>query len=806
MTPALYALGKTCARRGWVVVVLWVVLAIGLAIAASGGESYSDNLTLPGTDSQQATDLLNDKFPSQANGMVPVVFVAPDGKSVEQSKYKDAITSVYDDYAHDSAVRSATSPFSSDGADQISKDHSTAYIALMLRDSPSDLTVDEAQDLLDVADPAAKAGLAVSIGGYAGEQLSKPSSRTSEVIGLSAAVIILLLTFGTLVAMSMPIATAVFGLLTGLSLVGLLSAVAQVPTTAPALATMIGLGVGIDYGLFVVTQHRHQLAEGMEPLESAARATAIAGGAVVFAGCTVIIALLSLLVAGIPIVSALGYTSAIVVAVAMFAAITLLPAMLGLLGERINNGRLPWISATGLKEEQGPWHRWAELVNRHPWPAIVAAVVLLVVMTIPAFGLTLGQTDDGADPPGTQTRESYDAIADGFGPGLNGPLLVAVDLKEPATNNQPQLEDLQDKQKQQEQAVQVGLAPTPSTSDTQKTQQQEDFLKSKSSDPRLQDLKTAMTDTKDVKSVSQPDVNDAGTAAIYQVISKSAPSDEATTDLVNDLRDNVLPNATKNQAMTAYVGGSTAGYIDLADQIGATLPLVIGLVLLLSFVLLLVAFRSLLVPLKAVVMNLLSIGASFGVVTFVFSHDKTAQFVGLEGAVPIVSFVPLMMFAILFGLSMDYEVFLMTHVREEYLSSGDARRAVVEGLAGTARVITSAALIMVSVFCAFILNGDPNIKQFGVGMAAAVLIDATVVRCALVPGIMRLLGPAAWRLPKWLDRALPEFSIEGKEWFAERDDREAKRAARCDSARAEAAELNVDGEISKLMDEPEKSD
>jgi RND superfamily putative drug exporter len=458
-----------------------------------------------------------------------------------------------------------------------------------------------------------------------------------------------------------------------------------------------------------------------------------------------------------------------VVAVAMLAAITLLPAMMGLLGHRINNGRVPGISNEGLPSEEGGWHRWARTVSHHPWLAIIASVAFLLVMAIPVLTLTLGQTDDGASAPGSQTRLSYDAISTGFGPGLNGPLLIAVDLSKPAKNDQGQLDDANDKQAQQTQAVQAGQAPPPTQSQQDQAAQQQKFLESKSSDPRLQDLKKDMEKTDDVKSVSEPNVNDSGSAAVYQVISDSAPSSEKTTDLVNDLRDNVLPAATKDQGMTADVGGSTAGYIDLASKITDTLPEVIGLVLLLSFLLLMLAFRSVLVPLKAVFMNLLSIGAAFGVVTYVFGHDWSAQLVGLDGPVPIVSYVPLMMFAILFGLSMDYEVFLMTHVREEYLSTGDSREAVVEGLAGTARVITSAALIMVSVFCAFVLNADPNIKQFGVGMAAAVFIDATVVRCVLVPGVLRLLGDSAWWYPRWLDKITPHFSIEGKEWFAQRD-------------------------------------
>lgn len=769
MTRALYGLGKFCAKHGWIVLAVWIVIFGALVFAAkSTGEKLNDNLTLPGTGSQEASDVLNDKFPSQANGSTPVVFVAPKGKKVTENKYKDAITQVYDDYKKDKNVTNVVSPFSAAGADQLSKDETVAYIGISPVTSPSDMTTDDAQEILDVADPAVKAGLAVSIGGFVGEKLSASTTDSSEVIGLTAAVLILILTFGTLVAMSMPILNAIFGLGVGLSLLTFSSAVIDVPSAAPALATMIGLGVGIDYGLFIVTQHRNQIADGMEHRESVARATAIAGGAVVFAGSTVIIALLSLLVAGIPIVSALGYTSAMVVLVAMLSSITLLPSLLGLLGHRINSLKVPFLSH-GIPEERTMWHRYAESVNRHPWRAISAAVLILGVMAIPFFSMSLGQTDDGQETPGSQVRVSYDALSAGFGAGANGPLLVAVDLSMPAENDQKTLDSFEDKQAQQSAAVEAGAAPPPSAADQQTAAEQEAFLKSKSSDPRLQTLMKDIQKTKDVDSVSQPDVNDSGTAAVYSVIPKSAPADQATVDLVKDLRENVLPAATKGQDMTAYVGGSTAGNIDLADQISDRLPEVIALVLFLSFFLLMMAFRSVLVPLKAVVMNLLSIAAAFGVVSFVFSHDWTARLVGLEEAVPIVSFVPLMMFAILFGLSMDYEVFLMTHVREEYLVTGDAHGSVVEGLAGTARVITSAALIMVSVFCAFILDGDPNIKQFGVGMAAAVLIDATVVRCALVPGIMRLMGDKAWWFPGWLDRVTPKVSIEGREWFARRD-------------------------------------
>jgi putative drug exporter of the RND superfamily len=767
MTAPLYALGHFCVRHRVLVVAVWFTIFLVLAAtAAIVGQKTNDNLTLPGTDSQKATDLLNDKFPEQANGTVPVVFQAPAGHTLDESTYENSIKDINTAYGNDKAAISDTvSPFSSNGSDQVSKDKTIAYISLTVKKSASELTADDANAILDIAQkPGEQAGMKVSIGAYVGQELSKPSTHLSEIVGLAAAVIILLFTFGTFVAMGLPVLTALFGLVSGLSVITLLGQIVDVPTSAPALATMIGLGVGIDYGLFIVTRHRDQIAKGMDVYESVARANATSGGAVVFAGTTVIIALLSLLVADIPLVTTLGYTAALVVFIAALAAITLLPAVLGLLGPKVNALKLPGLRQHHDAKPHG-WRRWATFVANHPWPAIAVSLVILVVLALPVRNLHLGQTDNSALPKDTQTRQSYDALSKGFGPGLNGPMLVAVSLSKPAQNDQKQLDDVEQQQKDQQKQQQ----DAPSKSQQEQTQQQEDFLKTTASDPRLQDLRTDMEKTSGVKSVTEPLVNTSGDAAVYTVISDYAPSSQKTEDVVNDLRDNTIPKATKGQDMTADVGGSTAGYIDLASQIGDTLPQTIGLVLLLSFLLLLMAFRSVLVPLKAVVMNILSIAAAFGVVTYFFGHHWTATLMGLDHTIPIASFVPLMMFAILFGLSMDYEVFLMSHVREDYLASEDAHKAVVDGLAVTGRVITSAALIMVSVFCAFILSGDPNVKQFGLGMAAAVAVDATVIRCVLVPAVMSLLGRSAWWMPKWLDRATPKLSIEGEEFFEERD-------------------------------------
>ena len=801
MTGPLYALGRLAVRHRIVVVLAWLaVLVVLVALAGRTGQETSDNLVLPGTDSQRATDVLTKRFSNQANGTNPIALQVPAGQKLTGSTYKGAIDDVVTAYGKDPAVLKVVSPFAS-GAGHLAKDGSIGAITLTLKDSAGDLTVDEAHAIIDVANPAKAAGVKVAAGGYLGKKVSKPSTHLSEVVGLLTAMVILLLTFGTVVAMGLPIITAIFGLACGMSVIALLGQVVDVPTTAPALATMIGLGVGIDYGLFVVTRHRDQLRGGMEVRESIARATATSGGAVVFAGSTVIIALLSLALAGIPLVTTLGYTAAVVVLIAVIGAITLMPAILGLLGRRINALPLPGMR-THHDERPHGWQRWARLVSDRPWPALVAGVVLLAVLASPLRALHLGQTDVGALPTDTQARQAYDRMSAGFGAGSNGPMLVAVDLSaKPAKADQHQLDQInqqeqQQKQKaqsqasQQEQQIAAGLEaqglapdvaqqqaqaqvqPTLDQQDQQITSQADSQRKKAeqlATDPRLQQLRKDLQATSDVKSVTQPLVNQHGTAALYTLIAASAPSSRRTEDLVRTLRDTVIPKATKGQGMTADVGGTTAGYIDLAKQITSKLPLVIGIVLALSFVLLALAFRSLLVPLKAVVMNLLSIAAAFGIVTYAFGHHWSATSVGLDGEVPIVSYVPLMMFAILFGLSMDYEVFLMSHVRERWERTGDPHRAVVEGLAGTGRVITSAALIMVSVFCAFIISGDPNIKQFGLGMAAAVAVDATVVRCVLVPAIMSLLGRAGWWLPGWLERGMPHLSIEGEEYFARRD-------------------------------------
>jgi uncharacterized membrane protein YdfJ with MMPL/SSD domain len=803
----LYHLGRVCVRRRWVVLAIWTVAFVVLgAWARSAGPDVNDNLQLPGSDSQRATDVLTKRFPSQANGTNPVVLKAPAGKTLDSQEFKQPIDDTVAALKGDKQVRDAVSPLTDKGSAFLAKDKRVGYIALNLKPSPSELTTDDAHRIVALADPARDAGLSVGFGGYLGQKVSKPETHSSEAVGLTMAVIVLLFTFGTVVAMGLPIITAIFGLVIGLSIITLISHVAEVPTVAPTLATMIGLGVGIDYALFLVTRHRAQRRDRMEMGESIARATATSGGAVLFAGCTVIVALLSLAVVNIPLVTTLGYTAALVVAVAMAAAVTLLPALLAIIGGHIDSLKLPLRHGQDDGHPHG-WARWGEFVARHPLPAATVAIVLLAALAAPTLGLYLGQQDNGALPTSTDARRAYDGLTAGFGPGANGPLLISVDMAaKPAKADQSQLDQIssqekaqkqkaQDKADQQEQQLTAQLEASglpPAQAQAQAQQKVEPGLKSQqdeitrkadeqrkkadqpATDPRLQDLRKDLQKTGGVAKVSQPLVNDGGTAAILTVTPTTAPSDQATERLVRRLRDSTIPAATKGKDMTADVGGTTAGYVDLADEISDRLVITIGVVVALSFVLLLLAFRSVVIPLTAGVMNLISIGAAFGVVSAVFEKGWGAGLVGLDGSVPIVSFVPLMMFAILFGLSMDYEVFLMTHVREAWQETKDNRAAVITGIATTGRVITSAALIMVSVFFAFILNGDPTVKQFGVGMGIAVAVDATLVRCLLVPAVMLLLGNANWWFPRWLDRIVPNFSIEGEEWFRERD---AKAAA-----------------------------
>ena len=707
--------------------VAWVAIAGGLyAVSTSAGWDTSNNLTLTGTGSQQATDLLNDRWPEAANGSNPVVLGAPAGKKVTDPQYTSAIQSTVSKYQNDPGVLSVVSPLagSPQSAQLVSKDQSVAVISVTTKDSPSDLTVDEGNHLVDLSAPASDAGLTVGVGGYVGNAVSSPSVDLSVAIGIVASILILLFTFGTLIAMGMPMITALVGLISGISAVYLLGHLVDVPTIGPTLATMISLGVGIDYALFLVSRHRQHMGLGMEPEEAAARSTATAGGAVVFAGSTVIIALLCLAVVKVPILSAMGYSAALAVFVAMLASLTLMPALLAMAGKSLNRFSIPFLSIDKREQPKpdGGWARWTRMIVRHRIPAVAISILVLGALAYPVNQLYLGQQDNGSFPTDTQARIAYDLLDSGFGPGANAGFLIAIGID----------------------------------STDQAAVQSE-----------LQNLTAKLAAASGVASASPASVNSAGDAATITLTPTTGPSSQDTSTLVGDLRDTTIPDATKSTALTAYVGGTTASYVDLATLIGERLLLTIGVVVLLGFILMTMAFRAPGIALISSVMNLVTVAAAFGVTTAVFEVGRGMSLIGLEGTIPVVSYVPLMMFAVLFGLSMDYNVFLMSVVREKWLADKDPQQAIIDGLASTGRIVSAAAIIMTAVFLAFVLNGNPIVKQFGVGTAVAIIIYATLVRCVLLPATLSLFGKASWYMPRWLDRIMPKISIEGDRYFEE---------------------------------------
>ena len=707
--------------------VAWVAIAGGLyAVSTSAGWDTSNNLALTGTGSQQATDLLNDRWPEAANGSNPVVLGAPAGKKVTDPQYTSAIQSTVSKYQNDPGVLSVVSPLagSPQSAQLVSKDQSVAVISVTTKDSPSDLTVDEGNHLVDLSAPASDAGLTVGVGGYVGNAVSSPSVDLSVAIGIVASILILLFTFGTLIAMGMPMITALVGLISGISAVYLLGHLVDVPTIGPTLATMISLGVGIDYALFLVSRHRQHMGLGMEPEEAAARSTATAGGAVVFAGSTVIIALLCLAVVKVPILSAMGYSAALAVFVAMLASLTLMPALLAMAGKSLNRFSIPFLSIDKREQPKpdGGWARWTRMIVRHRIPAVVISILILGALAYPVNQLYLGQQDNGSFPTDTQARIAYDLLDSGFGPGANAGFLIAIGID---------------------------------STDQAAVQSQ------------LQSLTAKLAAASGVASASPASVNSAGDAATITLTPTTGPSSQDTSTLVGDLRDTTIPDATKGTALTAYVGGTTASYVDLATLIGERLLLTIGVVVLLGFILMTMAFRAPGIALISSVMNLVTVAAAFGVTTAVFEVGRGMSLIGLEGTIPVVSYVPLMMFAVLFGLSMDYNVFLMSVVREKWLADKDPQQAIIDGLASTGRIVSAAAIIMTAVFLAFVLNGNPIVKQFGVGTAVAIIIYATLVRCVLLPATLSLFGKASWYMPRWLDRIMPKISIEGDSYFEE---------------------------------------
>jgi RND superfamily putative drug exporter len=712
----LYRLGRGSATHRRLVVVAWFVVVVALfGVGKVAGSGFHDTFSVPGTESQTATDMLRSTFPAQAGSSAQVVFHTSSGM-LSDPEHADAIAKTMRRIGRLPHVVAAPDPLTTGS---VSKDGTVALATVQYDEASNDLPKSTFSDLEAATRPATASGLQVEFGGQVPQAGTRASLGSSELFGILAAIVILLLAFGSLIAMGLPIGTALFGLGAGIALITFVSAFVDMPSTSTAIASMIGLGVGIDYSLFIVTRHRSELRRGLTVEDAVGRAIATAGQAVVVAGGTVVIAICGLGVAGVPLVTFMGVGAAIVVAVMVVAALTLLPALIGFAGHNIDRFGIPGTQVkheAGVKDERGHYRgfaRWSHHVSRHPVIYLLVSLGVVLALAAPMLGLRLGQPDASTDPTSSTLRRSYDLLAEGFGPGFNGPLVLAVDLEHA------------------------------------------------NRDTALDQITAAVQADADVAAVAAPAVSPTGGTAVIQVTPKSAPQNAATSDLVQRLRSQVLPPATAATNAPTYVGGPTATFIDLSDRIAARLPWFIGLVVLLSFVLLMIVFRSILVPLKAALMNLLSIGAAYGVMVAVFQKGWGASIFGVHESLPIVSFVPMFMFAILFGLSMDYEVFLLSRIREEYDKTRNNTEAVVAGITTTGRVITSAALIMISVFLSFVFGAEPTIKMIGLGLATAVFVDATIIRMVLVPSTMQLLGDANWWLPRWLDRIIPNLDIEG---------------------------------------------
>ena len=726
MNILLERLAGAAARRHWIFIIVWVIILGGLLAAknAFGGE-YVNNYTISGSDSAAGLAVLNNTFPQQGGYGGQIVFHAKSGKiSAQESAVNQSVSNV----SKLPDVIKAVSPFASSSTGAVSKDGTIAYASVGWNVNPNSLDTSYLDKLNNAVAPATKAGLQVEYGAGAGEIGSKTSDIKSEVIGLACALVLLLIMFWSLMAAAIPLVSAIFSVLCGLALLGLLARVVTFPTTAPTIATLLGLGVAVDYGLFMVARHREQLDSGIGVVPSVRLAAGTSGAAIVVAGSTVAVSVLGLYISGVGFVGALGLAAALVVVVTMISALTLVPAFMGLVREGVRDlfarvrahkegltvqqQATATAAATHEQHEHSAFARWGRMVSAHPWPWGVASVAALLVLAIPLFSITLGQPDNGTNPTSDSNRQAYDLISQGFGAGANGPLTVVVKLPNQSSSANSSL---------------------------------------------LSTMQSDISKTAGVASVTPAAINSSGATAVFNVIPATRPQATQTTALVNTLRDDVLPK----EHATSYVTGTTAGAVDFTSQITSRLAWLIIAVVAISFLLLTTAFRSVVIATKAAILNILSIGAAYGVIVAIFEWGWAKHLIGLQSTLPIPAYVPMLVFCIVFGLSMDYEVFLLSRVHEAWLDTRDAHRAVAIGIGATARVITTAAAIMIVVFTSFVLNPDPTVKMLAIGMAFAVLIDASLVRMCLVPSIMSLLGSHAWWLPRWLEPVVPKIQLEG---------------------------------------------
>jgi RND superfamily putative drug exporter len=687
---------------------------VAVLLSMSLGGDFTADYSAPGSDSKEAQTLLEDRFPSQAGDTVDVVVRADGGIAGQE----EAVVDLLAELGTVDHVVAVSDPFQDPAG--ISQDGTTLVAHLRLDvENPVDMPIADSEQMLEIAGAASTDGFQVGLGGQSIVQ-AEQGEIGSEGIGLAAAAIILLITFGSVVAAGLPIMVAVAGLAVSSTLTTVVISFVDAPDWSTSLATMMGIGIGIDYTLLMVTRFREWRAAGLDPEAATVATLDTAGRSVMVAGVTVVISMLGLFAMGLSFMRGAAVVTILAVLVVMAASITLFPALLGYLGKHVDRLRLPIgrghtvvVAEGGHVEPSRGWLAWSRLVDRHRIAAALVGVLVLLTLASPFLAVRFGFPDAGNNREETSSRQAYDMLAEGFGAGMNGPLLLVAEVPQG------------------------------------------------SSDGALDQIGAAVAETPGVAAVVPASLNPDGDTAVITVVPTTGPQDSETVDLVTTLRDDVLPQATEGSGVTVHVGGVTATSIDSSDNIAKRLPLLIGGVVLLSMLLLIVSFRSLAVAVKAAVMNLLSVAAAYGVVALVLQGGWAGQLIGIDTPTPLPAFVPVLMFAVLFGLSMDYEVFLVSRMREGWLRTHDNEQAILGGLAGTGRVITAAAAIMVAVFAAFIPSPDVVLKVIGVGMAAAIFIDATVVRLLLVPAVMHLLGKANWWMPAWLDRLLPELHVEG---------------------------------------------